>query len=110
PLLVLLITGVSLAQERTVAGDAKPTQSKAKIDPKVQQQLMNNANEIDQHLQELKSCLNHERAGSGSSGPMTAERQASDDQIQALQRSIAELRSQLENGPHYLDQTNKLRP
>src|SRR5262249_36641313 len=57
PLLVLLFTGVSLAQERTVAADASPAQQKAKIDPKMQQQLMKNAMEMDQHLQELKSCL-----------------------------------------------------
>jgi chromosome segregation ATPase len=107
-LVVCLMAGVSLAEDRTVPAGAKPSQ-KAKIDPKTQQ-LMNEANEMDQHLQELKSCLNHERAMSGESNPAAAERQASDEQIQVLQRSIQQLRQQLESEPHYLDQTNKLRP
>jgi len=59
-LVVFLMAGVSLAEERPVPAGAKPTPQRARIDPKTQQQLMNDAREMDQHLQELKSCLDHE--------------------------------------------------
>ena len=108
-LVVFLMAGISLAEEQPAPSSAKPTQPKAKIDPRTQQ-LMNETAQMDQHLQELKSCLDRERAMSGDSSPTVAERRASDEQIQALQRSIQQLRQQLESEPRYLDQTNKLRP
>lgn len=108
-LVVFLIAGISLAEEQSVPSSAKTTPPKAKIDSRTQQ-LMNDTAEMDKHLQELKSCLGHERAMNGDSSPTSAERQASDEQIQALQRSIEQLRQQLASEPHYLDQTNKLRP
>jgi len=108
-LVVFLMAGISLAEEQSAPSSAKPAPPKAKIDPRTQQ-LMNDTAEMDKHLQELKSCLSHERAMSGDSTPSATERQASDEQIQALQRSIEQLRQQLASEPHYLDQTNKLRP
>jgi len=114
PVLVLLTASVSiLAQERSGGTEAKSSsQQMMVIDPKVRDQMMATTKDMDRQVQELKSCVDRERAAAASSGrPITAaERQALDAQIQELQRSIQQLRQQTENGPHYLEGKNPLRP
>jgi len=114
PVLVVLTASLSiLAQERTGGTEAKSSSEKMMvIDPKVREQMMATTKEMDRQVQELKTCLDRERSGAASSGRPTtpAERAASDSQIQALQKSIEQLRLQAANGPHYLDQADPLRP
>jgi len=114
PFVVLLTASTALlAREGTVGTEAKPgSQKTMPIDPKMRDQMMTTAKDMDQHLQELKMCLLHERSAAGNAGrtPQGAEREASDAQIQALEKSIEQLRQQLGNSPHYLDQTDPLLP
>lgn len=113
PVVVCLAASLSVyAQERTVA-EAKPgSQKMMVIDPKVRDQMMATTKEMDKEVRELKSCLNRERSAISNSGrpPSAAERAAADAQIQALEKSIQQLRDQAENGPHYLDQRDSLLP
>jgi len=114
PVLVLLTASVSiLAQERTGGTEAKSSsQQMMVIDPKVRDQMMATTKDMDKQLQELKTCVDRERSTAASSGrPITAsEREALDAQIQALQKSIQQLRQETEKGPHYLEGKNPLRP
>ncbi len=110
PVLVLLTAAVTvLAQERTLG--TEPKSSSQKVDAKMHEEMKTTTKDLDAHLQELKSCLNHERSvASNSSRPTSAEQEASDAQIQALEKSIRQLQEQLDARPHYIDQTNPLRP
>jgi hypothetical protein len=114
PVLVVLTASLSiLAQERTGGTEAKSSSEKMMvIDPKVRDEMMSTTQAMDRQLQELKTRVDRERAAAASSGrPITpAERAALDAQIQALEKSIQQLQQETENGPHYLDQKNSLRP
>ena len=114
PVLVLLTASLSiLAEERTEGTETKSkSQEMMVIDPKVRDQMMETTKEMDKQLQELKTCVARERASAASSGrPISpAERASLDAQVQALQKSIQQLQQQTDNGPHYLDQKNPLRP
>jgi LDH2 family malate/lactate/ureidoglycolate dehydrogenase len=114
PVVVLLTASASLlAQELTGGTEAKSSSQKMMvIDPKVRDDMMSTTQEMDRQVQELKTCVARERAAAASSGrPISpAEGAALDAQIQALQKSIQQLRQQTDNGPHYLDQKNSLRP
>src|SRR5215831_5225240 len=87
PVLVLLTASVSiLAQERTGGTEPKSSsQQMMVIDPKVRDQMMATTKDMDKQLQELKTCVDRERAAAASTGrPITAsEREALDAQIQA---------------------------
>jgi len=111
---VMLLTASAslLAQERTVGTGAKPSSRKMMvIDPKDHQQMVKTAKEMDQQLQELKMCVLHERSACNSDeSTSAAEQGATDTQIQALQRSVDQLRHQLESSPRYLDQMDPLLP
>ena len=110
PVLILLTAALSvLAQERSLGTEPKSTSQKA--DAQKHEEMVTTAKDMDAQLQQLKSCLGHERSVSGNSGrPASAEQAASDAQIQALQKSIQQLQDQLNARPHYLDQKNSLRP
>src|SRR5262249_51010077 len=110
PVLVLLTAAVSvLAQERTLGTEPKP--SPPKTDAKMHGEMKGTTKDLDAHLQQLKSCLDHERSVASNSGRVTSpEQDASDAQIQALEKSIQQLQEQLDARPHYLDQKNSLRP
>ena len=97
----LLIAGVSLAQSTSPAAKPKSsTQKMMVLDPKMHQQMMGEAKKMHEEMQGVKKAIAAERAKGGD----PAMQQASDAQIQALEKSIHELQKQIESGPHYLPQ------
>jgi hypothetical protein len=84
PIVVLLITSFSLlAQERTVGTEENATS----------QQMMTNANNSDQIAPALMGVTS------------VARIQELEGSIEGLRQKNAALRQELENAPHYLDQT-----
>ena len=113
-IVALFLGGASIAQDGKPATKQKPSAGKmVVIDAEKHDQMKNNVKEMDEQIQALKRCVTDERGAGGDSNhdpAAIAHQRASDEQIEALQRSVKELRQQLETSPHYVDQTNKLRP
>jgi len=105
PVVVILSASVAtFAQAHSGGTEAKSSSSRMMvIDPKVRDQMMATTDQMDKQLQELKARVARQATPA-------SEREALDAQIQALQKSVRELKEQTEMGPHYLDQEDPLLP
>jgi hypothetical protein len=105
PVLTLLTTGAAMAQSSAPAPKTPSSQKSSMkmmmLDPKMHQQMMGETKKMHDEMQNLKKAIADERA----KGADPARQKASDEQIEALEKSIHTLRQQIETGPHYLEQT-----
>src|SRR5262245_40620875 len=113
-IIALLISGASIAQDGEAATSEKSWAGRMLVlDANKHRQMEMNGKEREEHLQALKQCTTHESGKGGYSNRAAAaiaHQRASEEEIEALQRSVKQLRHQLEASPHYLEQMNQLLP
>jgi len=113
-IIALILGDASMAQDGKASTKQRPSSGKAVvIDAEQHEQMKTSVKEMEEQIQSLKRCVTDERGEAGDStraAAAIAHQKASDAQIEALQKSVQQLRQQLDSSPHYVDQVNKLRP